>query len=54
MHWRGDRENLHAFDVAFTDLQGLEAAPSSEEMDRFEQFIATTRFPSNPNLDFFK
>jgi DNA-binding beta-propeller fold protein YncE len=53
MHWRGDRENLHAFDVAFTDLQAMDAPPSKEELDKFEAFIGTLRFPANPNLTFF-
>jgi DNA-binding beta-propeller fold protein YncE len=53
MHWRGDRENLHAFDVAFTDLQAMDAPPTKEELDKFEAFIGTLRFPANPNLTFF-
>jgi DNA-binding beta-propeller fold protein YncE len=53
MHWRGDRENLHAFDSTFTDLQAMEEVPTQDEMDAFEAFLATTRFPPNPNLTFF-
>jgi DNA-binding beta-propeller fold protein YncE len=53
MHWRGDRENLHAFDVAFTDLQGMDAPPTQAELEAFEAFIGTLRFEANPFRTFF-
>jgi DNA-binding beta-propeller fold protein YncE len=53
MHWRGDRANLAAFDVAFTGLQGDDAPPTAQEMAQFEAFIATLRAPANPNRTFF-
>jgi YVTN family beta-propeller protein len=49
LHWRGDRENIAAFNVAYTGLQGLPAVPSPAEMQRFTDFLATIRFAPNPN-----
>lgn len=49
LHWRGDRENIAAFDVAYTGLQGLPAVPSAADMQRFTDFLATIRFAPNPN-----
>ncbi len=49
LHWRGDRENLAAFNPAFTGLQGRDAELTEEEMDDFEAFIASVRYPPNPN-----
>jgi len=51
-HWRGDRENLAAFDVAFTGLQGADAPPSPLEMSDFEDFLATIHYPPSPNRNF--
>jgi len=48
-HWRGDREDVAAFAPAFTGLQGADAEPTPEELQRFTDFIATLRFPPNPN-----
>lgn len=49
LHWRGDRENLAAFAPAFTGLQGADAEPSAAELQQFTDFIATIKFPPNPN-----
>ncbi|MFM9958128.1 MAG: dockerin type I domain-containing protein [Phycisphaerales bacterium] len=49
LHWRGDRENVAAFNVAYTGLQGLPAVPSATDMQRFTDFLATIRFAPNPN-----
>lgn len=49
LHWRGDRENIAAFNVAYTGLQGLDALPTTTEMQDFTNFLATVRFPPNPN-----
>lgn len=49
MHWRGDRPNLAAFNVAFVGLQGDDAPPTPAEMQLFTDMVATLRFPPNPN-----
>ncbi len=49
LHWRGDRENLHAFNPAFVGLLGRESELTDEEMRQFEAFLATIRFPPNPH-----
>lgn len=52
LHWRGDRADLAAFAGAFVSLLGADAAPSADEMRRFEDFLATITFPPNPNRNF--
>ncbi|MFO0972779.1 MAG: hypothetical protein U1A27_04970 [Phycisphaerae bacterium] len=49
LHWRGDREALASFSPAFVGLQGDDAEPSAGEMQLFEDFIATIKYPPNPN-----
>ncbi len=49
LHWRGDRENIAAFNVAYTGLQGLPAVPSAAEMQQLTDFLASIRFAPNPN-----
>lgn len=49
LHWRGDKENLAAFDVAYTNLQGAPTKPSASEMAAFQNFVSTIKFPPNPN-----
>lgn len=49
LHWRGDKENLAAFDGAYTDLQGAPAKPSASQMASFQNFVATIKFLPNPN-----
>jgi DNA-binding beta-propeller fold protein YncE/mono/diheme cytochrome c family protein len=51
LHWRGDRENLAAFNPTFTKLLGADRLLTADEMRRFETFVATIRFPPNPNRD---
>lgn len=47
-HWRGDRENLLAFNGAFASLMGgTPLAPS--DLALFFDFLIATRFPPNPN-----
>lgn len=48
MHYRGDRANLHAFDIAFPGLLGADDLPSPESMQAFADFLATIRFQPNP------
>ncbi|HVZ93794.1 MAG TPA: hypothetical protein VG797_04725 [Phycisphaerales bacterium] len=49
MHWRGDRADLAAFAPAFMSLQGDDVQPTPAEMQQFTDFVATLRFPPNPN-----
>ncbi|MBI5864534.1 MAG: hypothetical protein HZB38_08510 [Planctomycetes bacterium] len=49
LHWRGDREDLSAFNPAFVGLLGGERELSGEEMAAFQAFCETLRFPPNPN-----
>ncbi len=48
LHWRGDRENLAAFNPAFVGLLGRETTLTENEMAAFEAFVATLVFPPNP------
>lgn len=52
-HWRGDRDGLEEFNPAFMGLQGDDTMLTAQEMQEFEDFLATTHFPPNPfrNLD---
>ncbi len=49
MHWRGDKENVAAFAPAFVGLQGDDAEPGAADMQKLENFIASVRYPPNPN-----
>lgn len=49
MHWRGDKENVAAFAPAFVGLQGDDAEPSAADMQKLETFIASVKYPPNPN-----
>ncbi len=49
LHWRGDRENIAAFAPAYVGLQGADAEPSAAEMTQLTNFIATIKYPPNPN-----
>ena len=49
LHWRGDREGLSAFNGAFIGLNGDDATLTPAEMSAFSQFVASMRFPPNPN-----
>ncbi|MDJ0653792.1 MAG: WD40 repeat domain-containing protein [Xanthomonadales bacterium] len=52
-HWRGDRTGLEEFNGAFTHLLGDDVELTVQEMQAFEDFVATITFPPNPfrNLD---
>ena len=52
LHWRGDRENLAAFNPAFIGLLGDDAVLSPAQMNQFTNFIGTIRFPPQPNRNF--
>lgn len=51
-HWRGDRDGLEEFNPAFEVLLGGTEI-SANEMQEFEDFLATIYYPPNPfrNLD---
>ncbi|NUM52232.1 MAG: beta-propeller fold lactonase family protein [Candidatus Hydrogenedentes bacterium] len=59
-HWRGDRNGLEEFNPAFVGLQGDDPVPgpgpagglTPQEMQEFENFIATLHFPPNPHRNF--
>jgi YVTN family beta-propeller protein len=48
LHWRGDREDLAAFNPAFESLMGDDTQLSDAEMQQFEAFVATLTPPPNP------
>lgn len=48
-HWRGDKTDLAAFAPAFVDLQGADAQPDAAQMQLLQDFIATIKYPPNPN-----
>ncbi len=52
-HWRGDREDLAAFNGAFISLMGDDAVLTVDEMDEFLAFVETLTPPPNPfrNMD---
>ncbi len=48
LHWRGDRDGLEDFNPAFVGLQGNDMMLTAQEMQQFEDFLATLTFPPNP------
>jgi hypothetical protein len=51
-HWRGDRNNLAAFNGAFMGLLGDDVMLTGPEMTQFTNFVATLKNPPNPNRNF--
>ncbi len=53
LHWRGDRAGLEEFNPAFVGLQGDDVQLTPQEMQEFENFLASVFYPPNPfrNLD---
>ncbi len=51
-HWRGDRDGIEEFNDAFTLLQGADANLTAQEMQAFEDFLATLHFQPNPHRNF--
>jgi len=47
-HWRGDQFGLEEFSGTFTNLQGAPVTLTPNEMQEFEDFLATVRFAPNP------
>lgn len=52
-HWRADRLGIEQFNSTFVALQGRDKELTLVEMQEFEDFLATVRFPPNRfrNLD---
>jgi YVTN family beta-propeller protein len=46
-HWRGDRDGIEEFNPTFKDLQGRDDELTPEEMQEFEDFLASLHFPPN-------
>jgi YVTN family beta-propeller protein len=51
-HWRGDRLGLEEFNPAFMSLLGDDTQLTAQEMQEFEDFLATITFPPNPYRNF--
>ena len=51
-HWRGDRDGIEEFSMAFPLLQGADLPLAGSEMQEFENFLATVRYPPNPHRNF--
>ncbi len=51
-HWRGDRDGLEEFNPAFEGLLGDDEQLTAQEMQEFEDFLATIFYPPNPFRDF--
>jgi len=52
LHWRGDKDGIEEFNGAFTGLQGDDTMLTSQEMQEFEDFLATVAYPPNPFRNF--
>ena len=48
-HWRGEKDDLTEFNVAFTHLQGRATELSAAEMASMTDYVASLVFPPNPN-----
>lgn len=48
-HWRGEKDDLTEFNVAFTHLQGRDAEITVAEMSSLQNYLASLVFPPNPN-----
>jgi DNA-binding beta-propeller fold protein YncE len=48
LHWRGDRDGIEEFNGAFMSLLGDDQLLSPEEMQEFEDLLASITFPPNP------
>ncbi|MFO0962249.1 MAG: hypothetical protein U0625_05015 [Phycisphaerales bacterium] len=48
-HWRGEKTDLAAFNVAYTALQGRESQITAAQMQRLTTYVDSLTFPPNPN-----
>jgi hypothetical protein len=51
-HWRGDRDGLEEFNPAFMGLQGDDTMLTAQEMQEYENHLASIHFPPNPHRNF--
>lgn len=52
LHWRGDRNGIEEFNGAFIGLMGDDTNLTPQEMQEYEDFLATITFPPNPFRNF--
>ncbi|MFN0132143.1 MAG: beta-propeller fold lactonase family protein [Phycisphaerales bacterium] len=52
LHWRGDRAGIEEFNGAFVGLLGDTVQLTAQEMQEFEDFLATMAYPPNPFRNF--
>jgi YVTN family beta-propeller protein len=52
LHWRGDREGVSAFNGAFMSINGDDTLLTPTELSQFQAYIATLRYPPQPNRNF--
>ncbi len=48
-HWRGEKNDLTEFNVAFTHLQGRDNELTAAEMASLQNYVGSLVFPPNPN-----
>ena len=48
-HWRGEKNDLTEFNVAFTHLQGRDNELTAAEMSSLQSYVASLVFAPNPN-----
>jgi YVTN family beta-propeller protein len=51
LHWRGDRAGLEDFGDAFVNLQAADAPLAPQELQAFEDFLASITIPPNPHRE---
>jgi len=51
LHWRGDRPTFLDFNPAFVGLMGRSSPIPASDMDLFQQFVFSMRYPPNPNRE---
>lgn len=51
LHWRGDRPTFLDFNPAFVGLMGRAAPLPGSDMDLFQEFVFSIRYPPNPNRE---
>ena len=48
-HWRGEKQGIEEFNVAYTNLQGRESQITESEMAVLKVYVATLQFGPQPN-----
>ncbi|HET9887830.1 MAG TPA: hypothetical protein VFR10_09975, partial [bacterium] len=49
LHWRGDRPTFLDFNPAFVGLMGRSSPIPASDMDLFQEFVFSMRYPPNPH-----